>query len=62
MRFRVLDAIRKQLPATLSRADLEMVVLDYFQRLGHDNHRRICRAYAWEEEDKNCVGRTVSGL
>jgi ParB family chromosome partitioning protein len=50
MRFRVLDAIRKQLPATLSRADLEMVALDYFQRLGHDNHRRICRAYAWEEK------------
>jgi ParB family chromosome partitioning protein len=49
-RLRILDAVRKKLPATLSRADLEMVALDYFQRLGHDNHRRICRAYQWEEK------------
>jgi ParB family chromosome partitioning protein len=48
-RLRVLDAVRKKLPATLSRADLEMVALDYFRRLGHDNHRRICRVYQWEE-------------
>ena len=49
-RLRILDAVRKKLTATLSRADLEMVALDYFQRLGHDNHRRICRAYQWEEK------------
>src|SRR5208283_3387490 len=48
-RRRILDAIRKKLPTTLSRADLEMVALDYFRRLGHDNHRRICRVYQWEE-------------
>ena len=49
-RLRILDAVRKKLPATLSRTDLEMVALDYFRRLGHDNHRRICRAYQWEEK------------
>jgi ParB family transcriptional regulator, chromosome partitioning protein len=49
-RARVLDAIRKKLPATLAQADLEMVALDYFRRLGHDNHRRLCRAYGWEEK------------
>jgi len=49
-RRRILDAIRKKLPATLARADLEMVALDYFRRLGHDNHRRICRVYQWEEK------------
>jgi hypothetical protein len=49
-RARVLDAIRKKLPATLSQSDLEMAVLDYFQRLGHDNHRRLCRMYGWEEK------------
>lgn len=49
-RLRILDAVRKKLPATLPRADLEMVALDYFRRLGHDNHRRICRVYQWEEK------------
>jgi hypothetical protein len=27
-----------------------MVALDYFRRLGHDNHRRLSKLYAWEEE------------
>jgi hypothetical protein len=49
-RVRVLEAIRKKLPDTLSRPDLEMVVLDYFRRLGHDNHRRLSKLYAWEEK------------
>ena len=49
-RIRILDAVRKKLPATLSRPDLEMVALDYFERLGHDNHRRLCRLYGWEEK------------
>ena len=39
-RVRVLEAIRKKLPDVLSRPDLEMVALDYFRRLGHDNHRK----------------------
>jgi len=49
-RVRVLDAIRKKLPATLARPDLEMAVLDYFRHLGHDNHRRLCGLYQWEEK------------
>jgi hypothetical protein len=49
-RVRVLEAIRKRLPDVLSRPDLEMVVLDYFQRLGHDNHRRLSKLYTWEEK------------
>jgi ParB family chromosome partitioning protein len=48
-RVRILNAVRKKLPTTLSRSDLEMAVLDYFERLGHDNHRRACRVYGWEE-------------
>jgi len=47
---RVLEAIRKKLPDALSRPDLEMVALDYFRRLGHDNHRRLSKLYAWEEK------------
>jgi hypothetical protein len=49
-RVRVLEAIRKKLPDALSRVDLEMVALDYFHRLGHDNHRRLSKLYAWEEK------------
>jgi len=49
-RVRILDAIRKKLPGTLARPDLEMAALDYFRRLGHDNHRRLCRVYQWEEK------------
>jgi hypothetical protein len=49
-RVRVVEAIRKKLPDVLSRPDLEMVALDYFRRLGHDNHRRLSKLYAWEEK------------
>ena len=27
-----------------------MVAFDYFRRLGHDNHRRVSKLYAWEEK------------
>jgi hypothetical protein len=50
-RVRILDAIRKKLPDALSRPDLEMVALDYFRRLGHDNHRRLSKLCAWEEKN-----------
>jgi hypothetical protein len=49
-RVRILEAIRKKLPDVLTRPDLEMVALDYFRRLGHDNHRRLSKLYAWEEK------------
>ena len=49
-RVRILEAIRKKLPDALSRPDLEMVARDYFRRLGHDNHRRLSKVYAWEEK------------
>ena len=49
-RVRILDTIRKKLPDAFSRPDLEMVALDYFRRLGHDNHRRLSKLYAWEEK------------
>ena len=60
-RVRILDAIRKKLPETLSRPDLEMVALDYFRRLGHDNHRRLSKLYAWEEKKSKASwgGETV---
>jgi hypothetical protein len=27
-----------------------MVALDYFRRLGHDNHHRVFQVYGWEEK------------
>jgi hypothetical protein len=60
-RLRILNAVRKKPPATLSRPDLEMAALDYFERLGHDNHRRLCRVYGWEEKKTKAAwgGSTV---
>lgn len=49
-RARILQAVRTKLPATLARADFEMVALDYFKRLGHDNHHRLFQVYGWEEK------------
>jgi ParB family chromosome partitioning protein len=49
-RRRILEAVREKLPDELSRADFEMVALDYFRRLGHDNHHRLFQVYGWEEK------------
>jgi hypothetical protein len=49
-RWRILQAVRQKLPAALARGDFEMVALDYFQRLGHDNHHRLFQVYGWEEK------------
>ncbi|MCL4524864.1 MAG: ParB/RepB/Spo0J family partition protein [Acidobacteria bacterium] len=49
-RLRILQAVRQELPGTLNRADFEMVALDYFRRLGHDNHHRLFQVYGWEEK------------
>lgn len=39
-----------------------MIALDYFRRLGHDNHRRLCRVYGWEEKKSKTSwgGQTVN--
>lgn len=49
-RSRILQAVRQKLPRALARADFEMVALDYFRRLGHDNHHRLFLVYSWEEK------------
>jgi len=49
-RTRILKAVRQKLPAALARADFEMVALDYFRRLGHDNHHRLFQVYGWAEK------------
>jgi len=40
-RSRILKAVREKLPAALVRAEFEMVALDYFRGLGHNNHHRL---------------------
>jgi ParB family chromosome partitioning protein len=58
-RTRILQAVREKLPAALGRADAEMVALDYFRRLGHDNHHRLFQVYGWEEKKtKTSLGGT----
>jgi hypothetical protein len=49
-RSRILQAVRQKLPGELARADFQMVALDYFRRLGHDNHHRLFRVYGREEK------------
>jgi ParB family transcriptional regulator, chromosome partitioning protein len=49
-RSRILQAVWQKLPPGLARADFEMVALDYFRRLGHDNHHRLFQVYGWEEK------------
>jgi ParB family transcriptional regulator, chromosome partitioning protein len=49
-RARILQAVRQKLPSVLVRADFEMLALDYFRRLGHDNHHRLFQVYGWEEK------------
>ena len=59
-RLRTLNAIRKKLLPTLSRPDLEMAALDYFERLGHDNHRRLCRVYGWAEKNTKASSDVIT--
>jgi hypothetical protein len=63
IRVRVLEAIRKKGPDGFSRPDLEMVALDYFRRLGHDNNRRLSKLYAFgKRRMQNLVGLSNRGL
>jgi hypothetical protein len=60
-RLRTLRAVRHKLSGALSRPDFEMVALDHFERLEHDNHRRLCHLYGWGEKNTKASwgGNTV---
>jgi hypothetical protein len=49
-RSRILRAVRQKLPPALARGDFEMIAVDYFRRLGHDNHHRLFQVYGWDEK------------
>jgi ParB family transcriptional regulator, chromosome partitioning protein len=59
-RIRILQAVREKLPGALARADFEMLALDYFRRLGHDNHHRLFQVYGWEEKKTKTSGGGMS--
>jgi ATPase family protein associated with various cellular activities (AAA) len=58
-RSRILQAVRQKLPRELTRADFEMIALDYFRRLGHDNHQVVPGVRLGGEEDEDIVGRNL---
>jgi len=39
-----------RIPSTLGCSEFPGGTLDYFRHLGHDNHRRLSKLYAWEEK------------
>jgi len=48
-RRRLLEEVYKRVPAQLSRHELDLVALSYFDQLGHDSQHRIFKFFAWEE-------------
>jgi ParB family chromosome partitioning protein len=49
-RLTLLNAVRAKLPTAINRVDLEMVANSTFDRIGHDNRRRVFAVYGWEEK------------
>ena len=47
----------KNIPGGEDAFDPEMVALDYFRRLGDDNHRRLSKLSAWEEKKSKASSR-----
>ena len=53
----------KKLPDALSGPDLQMVALDYFRRLGHDNRGRLLHALRMgRKEEQDLMGTADRGL
>jgi ParB family chromosome partitioning protein len=48
-RKRLLQEVYKRVPGQLSRHELSLVALRYFDQLGHDSQHRIFKFFAWEE-------------
>jgi len=47
-RKRLLEEVYKRVPAELSRHELDLVALSYFQQLGHDSQHRLFKFFGWE--------------
>jgi len=47
-RRRLLEGVLKRVPDQLTRHELGLVALRYFEQLGHDNQRRIFKFFRWE--------------
>jgi hypothetical protein len=58
-RKRLLSEIYKRVPAELTRHELDLVALRYFEQLGHDSQHRIFKFFAWEETKPKANGGYV---
>jgi ParB family chromosome partitioning protein len=48
-RKRLLEEVYKRVPGQLSRHELSLMALRYFEQLGYDSQHRIFKFFAWEE-------------
>ena len=58
-RKRLLTEVYKRVPAELTRHELDLVALRYFEQLGHDSQHRIFKFSAWEETKPKANGGYV---
>jgi ParB family chromosome partitioning protein len=47
-RKRLLQAVYKRVPGQLSRHELSLIALRYFEQLGHESQHRMFKFFAWE--------------
>jgi len=52
-RRRLLEEVLKRVPAQLTRNELDLVAVRYFEQLGHDNQHRIFKFLRWELPKSN---------
>src|SRR5258708_18878373 len=48
-RFTLLEKVREKLPKVPRKEDLQTAAMAQYRWMGHDNRRRVFRAYEWEE-------------
>lgn len=53
-RRRLLEEVLKRVPEQLTRHELDVVALRYFEQLGHDNQHRIFKFFRWDLPNSNC--------
>jgi ParB family transcriptional regulator, chromosome partitioning protein len=48
-RKRLLEEVYKRVPNPLSRHELDLLAVSYFQQLGHDSQHRLFKFFVWDE-------------
>jgi len=52
-RKRLLEAVYQKVPSALTRHELGLVALRYFEQLGHDSQQRLFKFFGWEVKKAN---------